>query len=209
MTEQLDPVLGGRGAMRIDPSPDARFYDQPRLVAHIDDGAIARVTEHIRRLVPAGVPVLDLMSSYYSHLPTDVSLGPVTGLGMNENELAANTQLASHVIHDLNADPRLPFEDEAFGATLCTVSVQYLQRPVEVFREVRRVLTSGAPFVVFFSNRCFPHKAVRAWHERDNAGHAALVREYFVAAGGWSEPESDASVPKWGDPLYAVWAYRA
>lgn len=208
MSHEPDPVIGMRGALRVDRSPDARFYDRPRLVAHIDDGAIAAVTDHIRRLVPTDVPILDLMSSYHSHLPTDVSFGPVTGLGMNADELAANSQLASYAVHDVNIDPRLPFPDEEFGAALCTVSVQYLTRPVAVFTDVRRVLASSAPFVVFFSNRCFPHKAVHAWQERDDAGHAELIRDYFRTAGGWSEPESSAGVPKCGDPLYAVWSYR-
>ncbi len=178
-------------------------------MVHIDAGAIQAVTDHIRRLVPPGADVLDLMSSYRSHLPDDLPLGRVVGLGLNAEELAANPHLDEYLVHDLNADPALPFGDASFGAALCTVSVQYLTRPVAVFREVRRVLAVGAPFLVTFSNRCFPTKAVLAWHERDDDGHVELVREYFGVAGGWRDLETAAHAPRGGDPLFAVWAYRA
>ena len=159
MSDTPDPVLDRRAALRVDQTSDALFYRQARLVPHIDVGAIAAVGELVRRLVPPGADVLDLMSSYRSHLPEDVPLGRVVGLGMNEEELAANPQLDEWILADLNADPALPFDDERFGAALCTVSVQYLTRPVAVFREFRRVLKPVAPFVVNFSNLCFPTKA--------------------------------------------------
>ena len=209
MSDIPDPILGRREALRLDASDDALFYRPARLVVHIDAGAIRVVTDHIRRLVPPGADVLDLMSSYRSHLPEDTRLGRVAGLGMNAEELAANPRLDEYVVHDLNAEPALPFEDERFGAALCTVSVQYLTRPVAVFREARRVLKGGAPLLVTFSNRCFPTKAVLAWHDRDDAGHAALVRAYFAASGGWRDLDTAAHVPPHGDPLYAVWAYRS
>ena len=139
-----------------DPSPDAEFYVPPRLVTHIDDGAIAAVTANYRDLLPAGGALLDLMSSWVSHLPEDVAYASVTGHGMNAEELAANARLSRWFVQDLNVNPALPLETDAFdGAGLC-VSVQYLQRPVDVFREIVRVLRPGAPFVVSFSNRCFP-----------------------------------------------------
>lgn len=202
-------ALGPRDVQRVDTSDDAAFYGVPRLVVHIDQGAIDAVTDHIRRLVPIGSAVLDLMSSYRSHLPTDARYAEVVGLGMNAAELAANDRLTDRVIHDLNRDPALPFPDERFDAAVCTVSVQYLTRPIDVFSEVRRVARPGAPFLVTFSNRCFPTKAIRAWHERDDVEHVELVSGYFRAAEGWSEPRSAAHRPRGGNPLYAVWARRA
>jgi len=208
MEGSADPVLASRDRQRVDQTDDALFYRQPRLVVHIDAGAIEAVTEHARRLFPPDADVLDLMSSYRSHLPVDVSLGTVVGLGMNREELDRNPRLDERVVRDLNADPVLPFDDGRFGAALCTVSVQYLTRPVAVFGEVRRVLADGAPFLVTFSNRCFPTKAVRGWQERDDAGHVELVREYFAASGGWRGLECDGRVSRGGDPLYAVWAFK-
>lgn len=215
-----DSVLGARGAERVDTLPDGAFYSQPRIVAHIDDEAIARVTALYRHLLaPLGpaARVLDLMSSRYSHLPTDLPLAEVVGLGMNSDELAENPQLTSNVVHDLNADPTLPFDDQSFDAALNTVSVQYLQRPVAVFREVARTLRPGAPYAVVFSNRMFPTKAVRAWRERDDDGHIALVSRYFAEAGQYSEPPEVVVSPgrrfAWpfgaGDPIFAVIGRRA
>ena len=192
------------GAFRkADPSPDAAFYAQPRFVTHIDDGAIAAVTALYRAFLPAGGDILDLMSSWVSHLPPDVAYNSVTGHGMNRAELDANGRLTARVVQDLNADPALPFADAAFdGAGLC-VSVQYLQRPVEVFREVCRVLRPGAPLVVTFSNRCFPTKAVAIWQALDGPDQQRLVGAYLSAA-GFDTVELRAAVPRGGDPLWAV-----
>ena len=168
---------------------------------HIEAGAIEGLRQRYAELLPpAPAPVLDLMSSWRSHLPD--GLGPVTGLGMNADEMADNPQLDSFVIHDLNRSPALPFEDSSFGAVVCAVSVQYLVRPVEVFADVRRVLAPGGPFVVSFSNRCFPTKAVGAWLYADDAEHRRLVRAYFEAAA--FEHVTDEQVPTTDDPLFVV-----
>jgi len=203
---------------RVDESDDARFYETPRLVTHIDDAAIATIGEVLRDLIPPGATILDLMSSWKSHLPPDdpprARLGRVVGLGMNAVELAANDQLDEYVVQDINQRPALPFPDDKFDIAIITVSIQYVTRPVTLFREVRRVLNPGAPLVVIFSNRLFPTKAVRIWYEQDDLGRAALVRGYFELAGGYEEIKFiDWSRPRagrrgWfgfdGDPVYVV-----
>ena len=198
---------------RQDESPDAEFYRQPRLVAHIDDAAIAALGAFVRPLIPDNADVLDLMSAYLTHLPPDVRARcrSVTGLGMSNAEMAANAQLTGHIVRDLNAHPALPFPDNSFDAALCTVSVQYLLRPEEVFAEVCRVLRPGAPFVVSFSNRCFPTKATVLWLSTDDAQRAALVQRYFERGGQWEGIAAvDASPhPAVSDPLYIVWARKA
>lgn len=197
------PGLPAGAFRKADPSPDAAFYVQPRFVTHIDDGAIAAVTAAYRALFPAGGDLLDLMSSWVSHLPPDVHYRSVTGHGMNAAELAANPRLTDRIVQDLNTDPALPFADGSFdGAGLC-VSVQYLQRPVEVFREVRRVLRPGAPFVVAFSNRCFPSKAVGIWQALDGTDQQRLVAAYALAA-GFSAVAVRSAIPARGDPLWMV-----
>ena len=131
----------------------------------------------------------------------------VVGLGLNAEEMADNPQLTRAIVHDVNGDPRLPFGDEAFDGAMCAVSIQYLTTPLVVFREVRRVLRPGAPFIVSFSNRCFPTKAVAVWLGTTDPQHVALVRAYFQGAGGWVDvTEEDWSPGDDGDPLYAVWA---
>jgi SAM-dependent methyltransferase len=193
---------------REDESPDWLFYRQPRFVTHIDDAAIDAVTQLYRELLPPGGAVLDLMSSWVSHLPPEVSYQRVVGLGLNRDELAANRRLAAYFVHDLNSDPRLPFATEEFDAAALCVSIQYLTRPVEVFRDVSRVVRSGAPLVITFSNRCFPTKAVAVWLELNDKGHAQLVTEYLDEAGGWSAAETFSRGSPGGDPLFAVVARR-
>jgi SAM-dependent methyltransferase len=191
---------------RADESADELFYAQPRLVTHIDAAAISAVTQLYREFFPPGGAILDLMSSWVSHLPPEVPYGRVVGLGLNGEELAANPRLDERIVQNLNREPRLPFADGAFdGAGLC-VSVQYLTAPVDVLREAGRVLRAGAPLVVTFSNRCFPTKAVAIWRILDDAGHADLVRRYFTDAGVWTAIDVlDRTPPgQGGDPLYAV-----
>ena len=188
------------GFARIDPSDDALFYAVDRKVVHIEAGAVDALRGMYREALPSGGVVLDLMSSWRSHLPD--GLGRVVGLGMNAAEMGDNPQLDEFVVHDLNRDPRLPFDDRSFDAVVCAVSVQYLVRPVEVWRDVHRVLRPGGPVVVSFSNRCFPTKAVAAWLAADSDGHRALVRAYLEAA-GFTAVE-DRQVPSPDDPLYVV-----
>ena len=200
--EQL-PGLPRTAFDKQDPSPDPLFYHQPRFVTHIDDGAIVAVTRIYRETLPADGALLDLMSSWVSHLPEDVPYASVVGHGMNAAELAANRRLSRWFVQDLNAEPSLPLDSASFdGACLC-VSVQYLQRPVEVFREVARVLRPGAPFVVSFSNRCFPTKAVAVWQALSGPDQQKLVAAYMEAA-GFDAPTGQAWTPRGGDPLWAV-----
>jgi SAM-dependent methyltransferase len=193
---------------RTDPTPDTDFYASPRLVTHIDDGAIAAVGE-LYEVLGLGGEVLDLMSSWVSHFKRAPQR--LTVLGMNADELDANPMASERVVHDLNVDPVVPFSDDAFDAAVCCVSVDYLVRPVEVFRDVARVVRPGGPFVCTFSNRLFPTKAIRGWLLSTDHQHCELVAEYFRRAGGWDEPTAELRTPltQVGDPLYAVWAYRA
>ena len=150
--------------------------------------------------------VLDLMSSWISHFVHKPSR--LTVLGMNAPELEANAQADERVVHDLNADPVLPFAADSFDAAVCCVSVDYLVRPIDVFAEVARVVRSGGPFVCTFSNRCFPTKAIQGWLATSDQEHCEIVVEYFRRAGGWSEPAAALRTSRRdrGDPLYAVWA---
>ena len=191
---------------RTDESPDEHFYEHPRLVTHIDEGAIAAVTQLYREYFPAGATLLDLMSSWVSHLPDEVTYQRVVGLGMNERELSANPRLNAHLVQDLNQQPTLPFEDNTFdGAAIC-VSVDYLTQPVVVVRELARVMKPDAPLVITFSNRCFPTKAIAAWHFLDDSERMDLVAQYLATAGGWHTVEllDRSPQPRSSDPLYAV-----
>lgn len=189
---------------RADPSPDDEFYVPLRLVTHIDDAAIGAVRSLYAELgVGAESRVLDLMSSWVSHLPGPVA--ELVALGMNRAELDANPAATDRVVHDLNVDPTLPFPDARFDVVTCCVSVDYLTRPVEVLVEAARVLVPGGTVVLTFSNRCFPTKAVAGWLANDDDGRCAIVAAYLEAAGGFGAAEVSLRTPSGrGDPLHAV-----
>jgi SAM-dependent methyltransferase len=207
--ERGDGVLPPAAYARDDEAQDSEFYAFPRKVVHIDDGAIAALGRLYAAILPTGGRLLDLMSSWRSHLPGGLGEGDVVGVGLNAEEMAENPRLTSFVVRDLNAEPRLPFADGAFDGAMCAVSIQYVTHPLLLFREVCRVLRPGAPFVVSFSNRCFPTKAVAIWLDSTDQQHLALVRAYFDAAGGWGDVREEHASPEGGgDPLYAVWARK-
>jgi hypothetical protein len=189
---------------RIDEGDDLAFYSFPRLVHHIDDGAVAALGAVYAKLLPRNGVILDLMSSWVSHLPDDLPVREMVGHGMNADELAANPRLDRWFIQDLNQDRALPLDSGGFDAVLCCVGMQYLQHPIEVAAEVRRILKPGGRFLVSFSNRCFWTKAVEIWRRLSDHGHNNLVRWYLEKA-GFSEIES--YVPSDGsqcDPLIVV-----
>ncbi len=199
---------------RQDMSDDSFFYSAPRKVIHIDDHAIGALTDVYRELLPAGGTYLDLMSSWRSHYPPELKPTRVVGLGMNEEELSDNNRLDKYVVHNLNQNPNLPYESNLFDAVTCAVSVQYLTNPIAVFQEVNRVLKPNGVFVVSFSNRCFPNKAVAIWMSSSDEQHIALVGQYFQMSGKWIDLTAQKSNPTEGyptqaDPLYVVWARKA
>ena len=189
---------------RADESDDAIFYEPPRLVTHIDAGAIAAVGALYTEL---GISrhVLDLMSSWVSHF--EQRPAHLTVLGMNAAELDANPMADEQIIHDLNADPRIPMPDASVDDVVCCVSVDYLARPIEVFDDVARVLRPDGRFVCTFSNRLFPTKAIRGWLMTDDATHLEIVAAYFRRS-GYTDIQQECRTPldQPGDPLWAVWA---
>jgi SAM-dependent methyltransferase len=205
---------------RVDGSDDAYFYAMARMTNHLDRVALGQVQALYGRLLEPETVVLDLMSSINSHLPASLQTR-VTGLGMNREELEANPALDQRLVHDLNQSPKMPFPEASFDAVVCTVSVEYLTQPFAVFRDVARVLRPGGQFIVSFSNRWFPPKAIDLWHNLHEFERPALVLEYFMDSGefealetlsvrGLPRPEDDAHIGAsiYSDPLHAVWGRR-
>ena len=192
---------------RVDEDNDTLFYITPRLVVHIDDEAITQIGKIFEEVLPPHSRILDLMSSWRSHLPAGFPKGRMVGLGLNAAEMQENPALDDYVIHDLNRDPRLPFDDGSFDAVVLTVSVQYLTKPVEVFRDVNRVLTEDGPLLITFSNRMFPTKAVRVWQGCNDQHRMALVKLYLEEAGDYKDIIVEDRSPKlsfYTDPVYLV-----
>lgn len=206
---------------RADTAPDTVFYEQPRLVGHLDETCSQQIGELYRQLLPHDGEILDLMSSWVSHLPDAFSAARVTGLGMNRQELERNPVLAEHLVHDLNELPRMPFADQQFDGAICTASIEYLVQPAAVLNELARVLKPGAPLVITFSNRWFPPKAIRAWGNAHEFERMGLVLEYFFenaqfddlhsySLRGLPRPQDDRYADRLphSDPVYAVWGVK-
>lgn len=187
---------------RLDPTNDSFFYDQPRLVTHIDDRAIESLTEYYREEFQAmldkkgdgaKLDILDLCSSWISHFPKDLEdkYGMTVGIGMNEAELSENPQLYMHYVQDLNANPMLSqFEDNSFDIITNVVSVDYLVKPLEIFKEMHRILRPGGIALMSFSNRCFPSKAIAMWLQADDIERLTIVGSYYHYSAEWSEIEA-------------------
>ena len=202
--ESLPPALFAR----VDETPDDLFYREPRLVTHIDDATIAALTDYYRTFLPDGADVLDLMSSWISHLPPEKKLSRVAGLGMNRTELAANPRLDDFVVHDLNAEPALPYAAASFDRALVVVSVQYLTDPVAVMLDVGRTLRPGGQLLIAMSHRCFPTKAIRAFQMLSAGDRIRLVSEYLTRAGCYTDIVFTDRSPAGADPLWLVTGTR-
>ena len=196
---------------REDESDDRLFYVQPRLVVHIDEQAIAAVERVFRELIPPNSVILDLMSSWRSHWPQGHPKQRLIGLGLNAVEMRENPYLDDFLVHDVNRDTVLPFADGAFDAVVITVSVQYLTRPVETFRQVNRILKLGGAFIVTFSNRMFPTKAVWVWRSSSDRGRLELVSAYMDEAGNFENIKGGLANPEDsppGDPIFLVVSHK-
>jgi SAM-dependent methyltransferase len=189
---------------REDESLDNNFYTMPRLVVHVDDHFIETLSKFYAEVLPPNGVILDLMSSYKSHLPEKTQFAKVIGHGMNGVELKANDRLDDYFLQNLNQNPQLPFEENTFDAVLCAVSVQYMIKPIQIFREVGQVLKPGGVFIVSFSNRMFPTKAIRLWRESNEPMRVALVKEYFKQSGAFAEPEVFEEVDKRAGSFFSM-----
>ena len=210
-----------RSFARLDSSPDTVFYSSPRFGEHVDAQAVESMTAYISdRFLRDCDAVLDLCSSWTSHVRSSLQLRRLAGLGMNAEELATNALLTERTVLDLNApgDVRLPYDDASFDAVLLQLSVDYLVRPLDVLRETSRVLRPGGRIAVLFSNRLFLSKAVGLWTGSDDVDHAYTVGSYlqFSDGGFMNIRAEDLSTRRKrgkervvvGDPLYVVTATK-
>ncbi|XP_009603766.1 uncharacterized protein [Nicotiana tomentosiformis] len=199
---------------RFDESPDTLFYEMPRFVTHIDDQAIAALTKYYSEVLPPsnapGVAILDMCSSWVSHYPAGYKQERIVGMGLNEEELKRNPVLTEYVVQDLNNNPKLPFGDNTFDVITNVVSVDYLTKPLDVFKEMSRVLKPGGLAIMSFSNRCFFTKAISIWTSTGDADHVMIVGSYFHYAGGFEPPQAVDISPNPGrsDPMYIVYSRK-
>jgi SAM-dependent methyltransferase len=210
-------VLKPQDRSKLDPSDDALFYSVPRFVTHLDEHFLETLTQLYRDRLQPQTHILDLMSSWVSHLPNERSFAHVEGHGLNAEELARNPRLNHFFVQNLNQDPQLPLPDQSFDAVLNTASVQYIQYPEAIFSEIYRVLKPDGIAIISFSNRMFFDKAIQAWRDGSEADRVALVKTYIESVPGFNVEEaiaivSESSALTWlvggQDPFYALVARR-
>jgi len=210
-------VLTEADRRKIDRSDDGLFYAEPRFVQHLDGGFRARLTELYRQRLPAGAQLLDLMTSWVSHLPEEIGYASVIGHGLNAAELQANPRLDRFWVQNLNRDQTLPLEAASVDGVLITAGWQYLQQPEAIAAELLRILRPGGQLIVAFSNRMFAQKAPQIWLDGSDQDHLRVVARILVAQ-GWPQPELLAEPTRppgplgWlggqGDPFFAVIASK-
>ncbi|OCR02176.1 methyltransferase type 11 [Oscillatoriales cyanobacterium USR001] len=217
-------LLQANQRTKLDDTDDSLFYSYPRFVTHVDEGFIEQLTQLYRDRLKPNTRILDMMSSWVSHLPPEIEFAHVEGHGLNAEELAKNERLNHYFVQDFNANPKLPLPDADFDAVINCVSVQYLQYPDRIFAEIRRILKPRGVAIISFSNRMFYQKAIAAWRDGSESDRVELVKRYFDSVEGpnipgFSQPEiiiNQSNVPSFlqmlgmggGDPFYAAIAYR-
>ena len=214
-------LISNSAFQRVDTAPDTDFYQKPRMTQHMDDTALEVVRNTYGRFLKDGMQVLDLMSSWQSHIPGNLELKHLSGLGLNPTELKHNPQLTDRIVHDLNADPILPFDANTFDTVLCTASIEYLIDPLTIYNQVARTLKPSGHFIVTFTNRWFPPKSIKLWTELHEFERMGLVLEYFIQSGAFDDlhtysirglprPINDKYFPeyKFSDPVFAVWGRK-
>ncbi|KAJ0090965.1 hypothetical protein Patl1_13448 [Pistacia atlantica] len=214
--EESNSLSRRKDFQRFDETPDSIFYEAPRFVTHIDDPAIAALTKYYSEVLPPskspGISILDMCSSWVSHYPPGYKQDRIVGMGMNEEELKRNPVLTEYAVQDINSNPKLPFEDDSFDIITNVVSVDYLTKPIEVFKEMGRILKPGGLAIMrCFSNRCFWTKAISIWTSTGDADHVMIVGSYFHYAGGFEPPQAVDISPNPGrsDPMYIVYSRKA
>ena len=205
--------------LRADDSIDSEFYSRARHINHLDEAAQAQLKSVYKKLIPADCEILDLMSSINSHIDESLERKKITGLGLNRAELEANPLLDEIIIHDINNNQQLPFDDASFDITVCSLSIEYITQPSRLFDEVARILRPEGRFIISFSNRWFPTKAVQVWNNLHDFERIGLVMEYFIDSAhfgdintyslrGVPRPSNDKHNIPLSDPVYVVWANR-
>jgi SAM-dependent methyltransferase len=204
---------------RIDDAIDCEFYSQARHTNHLDTTAQEQLKSVYNDLIPHYSEILDLMSSINSHIDNSLETKSITGLGMNQEELAANPRLDEIVVHDINQEPRLPFDDTSFDIIVCSLSIEYITQPSRIFDEVARILRPGGKFIISFSNRWFPTKAINVWQNLHDFERIGLIMEHYIASAHFGDintyslraiprPANDKHNTPLSDPIYLLWADR-
>ncbi|CAF1070575.1 unnamed protein product [Didymodactylos carnosus] len=218
MVQQPPYKIQKEDLLREDETSDNNFYSTPRFVHHIDDRARFILSRFYKHMIvqQQETQTIDICSSWTSHLPQDW-IGKVHGLGMNELELKHNPSLNNgYTVQDLNCDPKLNYSSDTFDAVICSMSIDYLIQPLEVFKEISRILKSGGIFITSFSNRCFSTKVIGRWLYMSEIDRVYWVGNYFLSSSDFNHQtlcaysifDNIKQQDNFFDPMYVVFGYK-
>ena len=169
---------------KIDVADDQIFYQHPRYVHHLSDSFRTRLKNLYSNYLLNHYVILDLMSSWVSHLPQGITYKKVIGHGMNEAELSSNQRLDSYWIQNLNQNQNIPIESSSIDAGLVVAGWQYLQYPERVALELSRIIKTDSLLIISFTNRAFWTKAPNIWTHSSEDGRIEYVSR-VLTANGW------------------------
>ncbi len=206
-------ILSDYQRSKEDNSDDSLFYSSPRFVHHLDQSFRSRLTQLYRDNIDQNSVILDLMSSWVSHLPKEIEYKKVIGHGMNREELSRNERLEKFWVQDLNINQKLPLDDNSVDTCLLVAAWQYLQYPEEISLELRRIIKPKGQLIVSFSNRAFWTKSPRIWVESSDRERIDYIMK-ILKISGWPsadfivEQTKHASILPFlqtkGDPFFSV-----
>tara|TARA_Y100001968_G_scaffold171110_1_gene156519 strand:+ start:568 stop:1233 length:666 start_codon:yes stop_codon:yes gene_type:complete len=156
-------ILSNEDRCKIDKNDDQIFYQHPRYVHHLSPSFRDRLTNLYSNYLCNHHVILDLMSSWVSHLPVNIKFKKVIGHGLNESELRSNNRLDSYWVQDLNKTQEMPLEDSSIDIGLIVAGWQYLQYPEKVSLELSRIIKEDSLLIISFTNRAFWTKSPNIW----------------------------------------------
>ncbi len=217
MIQETKILLSDSDRTKANNDNDSLFYLVPRFTFHLDDTFRRRLTDLYKDQISSSSDILDLMSSWVSHLPKDIKYNSIVGHGLNEDELRSNKRLDKYWIQDLNTDQKLPLPDSSIDVCLVVAGWQYLQYPEAIANELFRIVRPEGKLIVSFTNRAFWEKAPKVWTNSTSHQHLHYISS-VLQAHGWSKiqfySEEDQIKTIFGlfstasDPFYSVIASR-
>jgi len=196
-------VLNNYQRKKLDESNDEEFYKTPKFVYHLDSNFRSYLSNVYKDEIKDFSSVLDLMTSWDSYLPKDITYKRVIGHGLNKEELIRNKALDSFWIQNFNFKQELPLNNGEINYCLMVAAWQYLQYPENLTREISRILTKEGKVIIAFSNRAFWHKAPNIWTTSNEDERVKYVRKVLIS-NGFKEPKI---IKKFNNPTYNLFNF--
>lgn len=75
-----------------------------------------------------------------------------------------------------------------FDVVTCVVSIGYLIHPIQVLKELHRILKPNGKVLISQSSLYWPNKIIQMWIKMNEHERLELIDGYFFYAGGYNTP---------------------